>query len=377
MAFEFWVRLNGGDWNGNPSADPATDVGGISLAGVGSATMYPIVQGSQNTVVANFGASGFAGTPPSGFTAGWPAGGGGFTTLDPSKFVGPGGLSGGNLTFSGGGSTSFCQAADGYSTGKYYFELTNVFNDFFTSGSGGGAGRSYPGIDPNFWTGAKCSYNVSDVNGGGGVIGGALGDTFTAEVDALGSTAVSSLGELSNGSVLGFAFKLGSAPPPPPTPTPAVAIPLALGGWRGLVGINWQGLALVGDAYTGVVGLSDFTIFKEYGNQMMMLATTPPLHKDRKRISIPRFEIEVEAGLGIPGQPTVAPLMQLDYSKDGGITWVPLQVFRSMGAAGEYIKRLRWINLGNSRTWIFRMIYTDTARPSIIGTYFDSFTNLG
>lgn len=167
------------------------------------------------------------------------------------------------------------------------------------------------------------------------------------------------------------------ASPPPPPPTPAVVIPESLSRWRGQVGINWNGLALVGDAFAGVVGLSNFKIFTEYGNQMRMLVTTPPLHDDRKRISVTRFEIEVESGDGEPGVPDKAPVMMFDYSKDGGVTWVDLQVFRSMGKVGEYIKRLRWINLGQSRTWVFRIQYTDSARPAIIGTYYSMYRNLG
>ena len=148
-------------------------------------------------------------------------------------------------------------------------------------------------------------------------------------------------------------------------------------GWRGLCGINWNGLALVGDKFSNVIGLSDFTLFTEFGNGMRMLITTPPLHDDRKRIFVPRFEIEVEAGEGLPDFPTSPPLMVLDYSKDGGKTFVPLQQFRSMGAAGEYFKRLRWLNLGQARTWIFRLSYTDASRPAIIGTYVDTYKGLG
>ena len=42
-----------------------------------------------------------------------------------------------------------------------------------------------------------------------------------------------------------------AAPPPPPSPTPPVSF--RLGRWRGQCGINWNGLALVGDAFTNVV----------------------------------------------------------------------------------------------------------------------------
>ena len=77
------------------------------------------------------------------------------------------------------------------------------------------------------------------------------------------------------------------------------------------------------------------------------------------------------------GQPQPVMGVTVELSKDGGVTWAPIRVFRSMGAVGEYIKRLRWINLGQSRTWVFRIQYTDTARPAIIGTYVDLYKSLG
>jgi hypothetical protein len=54
---KFWVRVNGGNWNGDPTADPATDTNGISLqlpgngtTGSGSA-LYPAVNpGAQNYI---------------------------------------------------------------------------------------------------------------------------------------------------------------------------------------------------------------------------------------------------------------------------------------------------------------------------------------
>lgn len=164
-------------------------------------------------------------------------------------------------------------------------------------------------------------------------------------------------------------------PSPPSPPAPSPQIPVSLGRWRGQVGINWQGRALVGDAFSNVLGLSDFDVFTEYGNIMQFLVTTPPLHDDRKRIFVNRFEIEVEAGEGLSNG--AAPQMMLDYSKDGGKTWIPLQMFRSMGKVGEYIKRLRWINMGMSRTWVFRLRYTDSARPAIIGSYWSGYKGLG
>lgn len=163
---------------------------------------------------------------------------------------------------------------------------------------------------------------------------------------------------------------------PPPVRSPAGGGG-GLCGWRGLSGINWKGMALVGDKFSNVVGLSDFGVFQEYGNSMQWLVTSPPIHDDRKRIFVPRFEIEVQAGLGLPGSPETPPLMALDVSKDGGMTWQNLLKFRSMGAVGEYRKRLRWLSLGNARQWVFRLRYSDAARPALIGTYIDMYKGLG
>lgn len=147
--------------------------------------------------------------------------------------------------------------------------------------------------------------------------------------------------------------------------------------WRAQCGVNWLGLALVGDRYSPVLGVSDFENFTEYGNQMRMLVTTPNLHGDRHRIFVSRFEIDVQAGDGLPLDPTVGPVMMLDYSRDGGQTFVGLSKWRSMGAQGQYRQRLRWLNLGQGRQWMFRLQCTDPVRRQIIGAYVDSYEGLG
>lgn len=69
-----WFRPHGGNWNNNASYNPATNVGGITIP---AGTMAPVcvfggsVGASGNKFTANFGASAFSGTVPSGFTSGW------------------------------------------------------------------------------------------------------------------------------------------------------------------------------------------------------------------------------------------------------------------------------------------------------------------
>ncbi|MBR1164232.1 SPRY domain-containing protein [Bradyrhizobium elkanii] len=71
-----WFRLNGGNWNADPTANPATNAGGVALI---AASYAPAVAFSPygsptigDNITTNLGASAFSGAVPFGFTAGWP-----------------------------------------------------------------------------------------------------------------------------------------------------------------------------------------------------------------------------------------------------------------------------------------------------------------
>ena len=69
-----WFRKDGsGNWNGSPTNNPTTGVGGLSLSGLAPGPYFPTVSVFSNTVpdigTINFGATSFVGTVPSGFAA--------------------------------------------------------------------------------------------------------------------------------------------------------------------------------------------------------------------------------------------------------------------------------------------------------------------
>jgi hypothetical protein len=69
-----WFRLGAaGNWNNLAGRDPATGAGGVSIPNLGgSVPAYPAVLfGGADTITANFGATGFTGVVPSGFTSGF------------------------------------------------------------------------------------------------------------------------------------------------------------------------------------------------------------------------------------------------------------------------------------------------------------------
>lgn len=90
-----WFKaLPSGNWNGSGTADPATGVGGISISNYSAKRVSPCVGfggtsgASGDNLTANFGATAFSGSVPSGF-GGWPARTGGaewLTALDVSEY---------------------------------------------------------------------------------------------------------------------------------------------------------------------------------------------------------------------------------------------------------------------------------------------------
>lgn len=94
-AQHIWFR-NGaaGNWNGSGTADPVTGVGNFSVAALGTGTKFVYAGGvaTGTSAIANFGASAFVGTIPSGYGP-WDITGTLSSTggLDSAGFMGTGG----------------------------------------------------------------------------------------------------------------------------------------------------------------------------------------------------------------------------------------------------------------------------------------------
>ena len=136
--------------------------------------------------------------------------------------------------------------------------------------------------------------------------------------------------------------------------------------WRGNCAIRIYNYNLIGDAYNGNLWILDWNNYTEGGNTMMMQCVSAPLHQDRQRIWVPRLELDMEVGVGLTSGQGSSPQAMLQWSKDGGQTWSLLQPWRSMGAIGQYLTRLRWLGLGQAYQWIFRLVVTDPVKRVLI-----------
>lgn len=138
------------------------------------------------------------------------------------------------------------------------------------------------------------------------------------------------------------------------------------GRWRGTCALEAFSKVLIGDNYSGTIGYLDSGTFTEFGNTMRAMAVAPPLQNDRQRIFVSVLELDVESGVGLNTGQGSDPQIMLDYSRDGGRTFINLQIFNSLGKIGDYLHRCRWLRLGQSRQWVFRIQITDPVKRVIL-----------
>jgi hypothetical protein len=123
---QVWARVGAaGEWNGSPTADPTTQVGGISVPytglpvyAFGGGMIYEF--GDSDKITANFGGTLFVGVVPTGF-APWGAG----DTWNPASIAPGTQLTNGNLSISNNSSfTSFANSIGSNLNAPVYFECT-------------------------------------------------------------------------------------------------------------------------------------------------------------------------------------------------------------------------------------------------------------
>lgn len=374
-----WFRVNGGNWNANPSANPSTNTGGESLAAVAGVPLFAAVlvnAGATNdNATANFGATAFANAAPSGF----PAYGAG-VTLDPATVV-DGALSGGNLTItetglSTGGALATTSIAPG---GRAYFEVTlNSINAFTAHVTGCGVGiASVPATYNDLATGSGAGA------GQGGASIGFTGPNQNAEVGVNGSIAIANMGVVSPGAVIGIAFIVEGAGVEPIldvadlffTNTPAF-VDLSQEANRRLF-IDVNGCPM----YLGVNGQLPFNqapaVFltctaetpATFANNAGLGGTFTITGGDLSLASKQPCCSEVVTAQTIPVG--ADPQVILSVSDDGGRTWSLLRKSRSIGRLGQYLTRIRWLKMGQFRQRVIRLEITDPVKRRIVGFYVD------
>jgi hypothetical protein len=96
-----------------------------------------------------------------------------------------------------------------------------------------------------------------------------------------------------------------------------------------------------GDAYSGKIYNPSLDAFDEDGQPMPVIVEIPTIERDRDWLRCYAIELYCETGVGTATDEDPQAIMQ--YSTDGGRIWSN-EIFRSLGAVGEYKTRAIWRN---------------------------------
>lgn len=140
----------------------------------------------------------------------------------------------------------------------------------------------------------------------------------------------------------------------------------SLGRWRVGSYAKAYGLHVAGDYASNAIYLLDLDIGTEAGIPIRRLAVSPPIAAAGNRLTMSRFELELDAGVGLATGQGSAPEAMLQWSDDGGRSWSS-EHWSSLGAIGAYRRRCRWYRLGQFRERYFRISISDPVKVAVIG----------
>ena len=117
---------------------------------------------------------------------------------------------------------------------------------------------------------------------------------------------------------------------------------------------------LTGDAVTGNVYTLDLTTYTDNGSMLRRERMAPYPSAENQWGFIESFELGTQAGVGLPSGQGVAPLVELQVSRDGAQTFISAGT-QPLGAQGIYLNRTIWRRLGRVRMdrVVFRAVQTD------------------
>lgn len=136
------------------------------------------------------------------------------------------------------------------------------------------------------------------------------------------------------------------------------------------------GKHLVGDRTTGKLWEMSTDIATDVdGEGIRRLRRVPSVFYENHTLFYTSVELLLESGLGVLGQDE--PLVELNFANDGGKNFDNAGFVsagtRAAGAEGEYLKRVRWTNLGSGRQRVWEFVMSE-ATPWRLINAFEAFT---
>lgn len=128
---------------------------------------------------------------------------------------------------------------------------------------------------------------------------------------------------------------------------------------------------LVGDREDGKIYEMSLVYQDDAGVAQVRERISPTYINEKREYTYSSFELDFEVGQGTQTGQGSDPQIMLQHSNDGGYTWSS-EVWRSLGKAGEYNKRVIWRRLGRSRSKVIYVRISDPVFVQINAAYLNA-----
>jgi len=125
------------------------------------------------------------------------------------------------------------------------------------------------------------------------------------------------------------------------------------------LGVSFNGKNYFSDSTSGVVYQFDLDTYTDNGTPILREVCTRHIRNAGNEISLQDLYLDMEVGVGNVDDPT--PQVSVAVSKDGGKNFGTEKI-RSLGAVGQYLKRIYFSRLGSGKDFVLRIRMTDPVK---------------
>lgn len=127
---------------------------------------------------------------------------------------------------------------------------------------------------------------------------------------------------------------------------------------RGSCHMYFNGRNLIGDRQTGVIYEQRLGLYTFNGEPIYRKRITPHIQDEKRNLTFSSVELDMETGVGLVSGQGSDPLIMMQYSDDGGLTWSNERM-APVGKLGKYRNRVRWSRCGSGRNRVWSFAYTE------------------
>ena len=127
----------------------------------------------------------------------------------------------------------------------------------------------------------------------------------------------------------------------------------------GNLGVVYLGKNYISDYSTGAIYLLDEDTYLDNGVPVPREICTRHIRNNGNKIFLSELFLDVDVGVGTPSIPN--PNLFISISRDGGKTFGPEKI-KPLGAAGNYLTRVRYARLGSGYDLVVKIRMTDAVK---------------